>query len=68
MFSVLPAAAGAWAAALQGLPEYLRPDPFGGILQSDRAAGPALSDYEQLTPESPDERTGDSDNDHQPHR
>jgi hypothetical protein len=51
-----------------------QPPPIAVLLPKDprvRALNvrtQALSDYEQLTSESPDERTGDSDNDHQPHR
>jgi hypothetical protein len=35
------AAASAAAGTLEALPEYLRPDPFGGIVAADRAAGGA---------------------------
>jgi hypothetical protein len=34
---LLPVAVAAPAAELRALPEYVRPDPFGGILQSDRS-------------------------------
>jgi Domain of unknown function (DUF4091) len=40
--SILLAAAGAWAAELQALPEHIRPDPFGGVLKSDQKPGAAL--------------------------
>ena len=37
--SILLAAAGAWAAELQALPEHLRTDPFGSIVTRDQSAG-----------------------------
>src|SRR6266850_471203 len=37
--SILLAAAGAWAAELQGLPEHIRTDPFGAIVTIDQTPG-----------------------------
>jgi len=47
--SILLAGAIAWAAELRALPEYQRPDPFGGILSSDQSGGSALSAAVTLT-------------------
>jgi hypothetical protein len=45
--SILLAAASAWAAELQGLPEHLRTDPFGSVVARDRTndGGRAGSDF-----------------------
>src|SRR5512140_1201496 len=38
---VLCVSAASWGADLTALPEHLRPDPFGGIVEVDRVAGAA---------------------------
>jgi len=38
LFLLLAAAASAHSAALEFLPEHLRPDPFGGVVRADGAA------------------------------